>query len=94
MSHAAKRTRTEGRAREPARAIATDNRPETRLSLVYKGTAVREVLDEIQEKGHHGTITDAIATALRMYQQMLRARDAGNRVVVIDRNGGIPLQML
>lgn len=95
MSQAARRSRPEVQSRAPTvGAHGSDEGRETRLNLVYKGSAVREVLDRIQEKGHHGTATEAVATALRMYERMLLEREAGNRIVVLDRKGGIPLQLL
>lgn len=67
---------------------------DTRLNLVYKGAAMRKVLDEVQDLGHHGTVTDAVATALRLYGRMLRERENGNRIVVTDHQGGSQIQVL
>jgi hypothetical protein len=66
---------------------------DTRLSLVYKGRTMRQLLERIQELGHHGSTTEAVATALRKYEAMLLEREKGNQVVVRDRDGNIPLRL-
>ncbi len=75
-------------------AKSDDSKEETRLNLVYKGRTMKEVLDRIQDLGHHGTVTDAVATAIRMYEGMLKAREEGRHTITLDKDGGIPIRLL
>jgi hypothetical protein len=61
--------------------------PRTRLNLVYKGTEMQMLLEKLQRLGHHGTVTDTIARALRVYEAFLDEREKGNQVVVQSRDG-------
>ena len=59
----------------------------TRLNLVYRGTEMQALLEKLQRFGHHGTVTETVARALRIYEAILDEREAGNRIVVQTREG-------
>ena len=64
-----------------------DDLPRTRLNLVYKGDQMQKLLEKLQQLGHHGTVTETIAKALRVYEAFLDERENGNHIVVQTRNG-------
>jgi hypothetical protein len=83
MSAEAKKLRVEpGQVRSRDGTASNSDQKETRLNLVYRGTAMRDVLDTIQQLGHHGTVTEAVAAALRKYETMLKERERGNLSVI------------
>jgi len=61
--------------------------PKTRLNLIYKGGEMQALLEKLQRLGHHNTVTDTIAKALRVYEAFLDERENGNQIVVKHRNG-------
>jgi len=63
------------------------------LNLIYRGTEMQSLLDKLQRLGHHGTMTETVARALRVYEAFLDEREAGNQIVVQTKTGA-PLMRL
>ena len=68
--------------------------PRTRLNLIYKGTEMQELLEKLQRQGHHGTVTETIAKALRLYEAFLDERQNGNQIVIRGRNGSSDVRLI
>ena len=68
--------------------------PRTRLNLVYKGTEMQTLLERLQRLGHHGTVTETIARALRVYEAFLEERDKGNQIMVQTKNGASVMRLI
>ncbi len=71
-----------------------DSLPRTRLNLVYKGDQMQKLLEKLQRLGHHGTVTETIAKALRVYEAFLDERENGNQIVVQTRNGTSRIRLI
>ena len=68
--------------------------PRTRLNLIYKGAEMQSLLEKLQRLGHHGTVTETIAKALRVYEAFLDERENGNQIVVRNQNGSSTIMRL
>lgn len=89
MGAAAKRA-----VRHGPKEVAIRDAQKTRLNLVYKGNEVELLLDKLQRLGNHGTVTEAVARALRVYEAMLDEREKGNTVVVRGRDGSLVMRLI
>jgi hypothetical protein len=61
---------------------------------VYKGDQMQKLLEKLQRLGHHGTVTETIAKALRVYEAFLDERENGNQIVVQSRNGTSRIRLI
>jgi hypothetical protein len=55
---------------------------------------MQKLLEKLQRLGHHGTVTETIAKALRVYEAFLDERENGNQIVVQTRNGTSRIRLI
>jgi hypothetical protein len=93
-SRASPTVRSIAEVRKGGMGVTGEGLPKTRLNLIYKGDEMQTLLEKLQRLGHHGTVTETIAKALRVYEAFLDERENGNQIVVKSRDGSSTIMRL